>query len=131
MLSKEEKESVIHILKGLDPDMLQPGKIQKEDKNRINIIRHSEYDCPDCGHRMALETMSCMVHFAVNEDGTVGKILLNEDDVSMLRNGADFTGNGNEEFHCCHCHRSYTAIPLFLRKRDGSSKRIYKVGDEI
>ena len=62
--------------------------------------------CPHCGKKMFF-LVATDAHFTVNSDGTLGRILLDQDSIDCLN---ESVLDENVEFHCPKCHSSFEAI---------------------
>ena len=62
--------------------------------------------CPHCGKKMFF-LAATDAHFTVNSDGTLGRILLDQDGIDCLD---ESVLDENVEFHYPKCHNSFEAI---------------------
>lgn len=62
--------------------------------------------CPHCGEKIFF-IAATDAHFTVNSDGTLGRILLDQDGIDCLY---ESILDENVEFYCPKCHNSFEAI---------------------
>ena len=64
------------------------------------------FACPCCGERLFF-VAATDAHFTVNPDGSLGRILLDQDGIDCLY---ESVLDENVEFHCPKCNRCFEAI---------------------
>ena len=82
--------------------------------------------CPNCGYNSMILVARTNAHFAVDEDGTMGNVILDDEGIDCINEGVEFanTEDGDIEFRCRHCCSSFAAKPT-------DHEYTYEVGEEL
>lgn len=89
-------------------------------------LTNKDFKCPHCGTKMVMTTIA-FPYFEILENGEMGAVILNQDGVDEINETAS-QNDGDVEFHCPHCGRSYEAEPDYKTDRYGIR---WKVGERI
>lgn len=69
--------------------------------------------CPNCGSTNMILVAQTDAHFEVDEDGLMGKVILDKEGVDCINETVELAcpNDGDIEFRCRSCHKSFTAKP--------------------
>lgn len=82
--------------------------------------------CPNCGYKSMILVARTDAHFAVDEDGTMGNVILDDEGIDCINETVELASaeDGDIEFKCRHCHSSFAA-------KTTDHEYTYEIGEEL
>ena len=82
--------------------------------------------CPNCGYNSMVLVVRTDAHFAIDEDGTMGNVILDDESIDCINEAVESASaeDGDIEFKCRHCRSSFAAKPT-------DHEHTYEIGEEL
>jgi len=82
--------------------------------------------CPNCGYKSMILVARTDAHFAVDEDGTMGNVILDDESIDCINEAVELASaeDGDIEFKCRHCRSSFAA-------KTTDHEYTYEIGEEL